>query len=189
MNLPFCILIACALLGSNKSSQVVKHSTSPDGKFELSIEQKGDYVCYHVETTDKKIVSDDFKSDFGGPSGMARCEATPVLWRSDGNYFILHEATTRNADGFYIVTKTSAGFKPLPFDRGEILKSAKIDPSLSFNYASFKAWLPGNRVELIIRSWDGVSETSQPVDFVLDLTNGLNVLSWKVLKPEKGHGR
>jgi len=183
MNLPV-FLLTCAVMASEPTSGVISKSASPNGSFNVVAESRDGIIFYHVEAKDGRPATADFASDFRMKRSLAiALDHTPVFWRSDSQYLILATGHDRIHEDFLILHKNATGFVALPFDWEKTWRSTRIDLR-GFGYPAFRQWLSDNRIEITILRWDGRNDY-RTGDFILSLTDNLNVLAWTIAKQEK----
>ena len=140
-------------------------------------------IFYRVETKSGTPASEELPSDFGTlrPLNGAR-GGTSVFWRSDDAYVVITTGHDRHHVDFIILAHSGKEFMVLPFAWDKWIEFSHRK-ALGFGYPSFIRWLPGNRIEVALSEYDG-RNICRDSAFVLDLTDHLQPISWKVLQPE-----
>jgi len=178
MKLFLLFAAAAAFVQVNSNSGIVEKSESPNGLYHIENTFTSDGTYFAVVTRNEVNVSPPFQSDFSILRSIAlQCKLTRIFWRSDSSYFVLDSGHDRHHGDFLVVQKEGNAFQLLPFDVEKIFATSKLHAA--FLYPDFKIWLPHNQLGIQIQGFNGMNSFCD-VDFVLDLTNQLKVVSFKV---------
>ena len=184
MHVPFGFLMLGIALGAESSAVAIKDSPSPDGKYCFVATSGNDGIYYQVQTKAGRPVSEQMRSDFGTLRRLDEAQRdTSVHWRSDDKFVIAFTGHDRHHVDFLILTKTTTGFQLVPFDWEKLDEFAHLEP-LGFGYPAFLLWRANGNAVIDLFEFDG-RNTIRESTFDVNLTDRVDPVSWKAIKPEQ----